>query len=393
MKWMKRIVLVLVGVLLLAWGCAPVDDPAPDSQSAEGRREPIALPVKDGSAPEGKAEKALAPVPDNLKARVAAAIRNVRRRQLSSTNAFWTVFHGILGLGPHAILKDKQTGEKMAALDYLCSGGELRGLRFRPTLVGVEVITTRDGLGQGHQDQFIAEMAQWSMPIDRKMKVAGKEYAFADFVKQSKAQARLNANQELSWTIIIVAQYEGTSHTWTNVFNEKIHFEDVVRYELEQPIETAACGGTHRLFGLSWAYHLHLQKGGKADGVWKGIPEKTARYRDLARQYQNADGSFSTSYFRSRGDDPDKDKRIGSTGHIVEWLALALSDEELRQQWVQDAVNALALLILDLQGAPIDSGSMYHAVHGLQIYYARVFDRSFCPPELLVPLPPGWKKV
>ena len=35
---------------------------------------------------------------------------------------------------------------------------------------------------------------------------------------------------------------------------------------------------------------------------------------------------------------------------------------------------------------------MYHAVHGLQIYYARVFDRSFCPPELLIPLPPDGKK-
>src|SRR5262249_7245626 len=102
--------------------------------------------------------------------------------------------------------------------------------------------------------------------------------------------------------------------------------------------------------------------------------------------------SLSTNFFRSRGNAPDKNIRINTTGHIVEWLALALNDEELRQQWVQDAVNALSLMILDLQADPIDSGSMYHAVHGLQIYYARVFDRAFCPKELLIPLPPGWKQ-
>jgi hypothetical protein len=393
---MKRIKYLIVGtaaVVLMIWGCAPVDEPLPAPEP--GPEKLRGVPIEDENQPVADKPRAkeLPAVPDGLRARVEAAVTNVRRRELSTTNAFWTVFHGILGLGPGVKLTDPKTREKTTALGYLCAGGHLDGLRFRPTLLGVEVVTTRDGRGQGHQDQFLAEMAQWNMPLDRKFKVQGKEYTFADFVRHSQLQARVSSNQELSWTILIVAQYYGTNVTWTNVINEKLHFEDIVRYELDAPVETAACGGTHRLFGLNWAYHLHLQKGGKAEGVWKGIPEKTAKYRDLAKRYQNPDGSFSTSYFRSRGDVPDKNQRIGSTGHIVEWLALALSDEELRQQWVQDAVNALSLLILDLQGAPIDSGSMYHAVHGLQIYYARVFDRSFCPPELLVPLPPGWKKV
>ena len=64
---------------------------------------------------------------------------------------------------------------------------------------------------------------------------------------------------------------------------------------------------------------------------------------------QNPDGSFSTDFFRESGNAADKQLRINSTGHTLEWLALALPDAELKEQWVQDAANALAMTILDLQ--------------------------------------------
>jgi hypothetical protein len=391
MNRMKRLGIACVITLLMLWGCAPVESPLETEEGETATPNPAAPSrelLKDAKAK----KKELSPVPEGLRQRVKAAITNVRNRSLSTTNAFWTVFHGILGLGPGVELTDPRTNKKVNALDHICDGGDLRGIQFKQTPVGVEVVSTMDGQGQGHQDQFISEMSQWSMPATRRMIVGGREYTFQDFINQSLARARKNANQELSWTITIVARYFGTNHSWTNWFNEPLTVEDVVRYELDAPVETAACGGTHRLFGLNWAYHIHLQNGGKAEGVWRRVPEHTAHYRDLARQYQNSDGSLSTNFFRSRGNAPDKNIRINTTGHIVEWLALALNDEELRQQWVQDAVNALSLMILDLQADPIDSGSMYHAVHGLQIYYARVFDRSFCPKELLIPLPPGWKQ-
>jgi hypothetical protein len=73
----------------------------------------------------------------------------------------------------------------------------------------------------------------------------------------------------------------------------------------------------------------------------------------------------------------------------LEWLALALSDAELKEPWVEDAANALAMQILDMQDVPIEGGSLYHAIHGLLIYYARVFGRDkLVPAELMIPLPP-----
>ncbi len=327
--------------------------------------------------------------------RVEAAIRNVRERDLLTTNGFWTVFHGILGLGPTTTLLDPETGKKINALDYICKGGEVRGLQFIPTKYGLDVRMGPQMVGQGHQDKFIAEMAQWGMPADRPFVVYGKDYTFMDFIRHAQMRARVAEKQELSWAIIIVSQYFGTGASWVNGSGEKLRLEDLIRYELDASVEDAACGGTHRLFGLSWSYHLHLREGGKAEGVWKEVADKTVKYRDLARKYQNPDGTFSTNFFRGPGNAADKMLRINTTGHILEWLALALPDAELKEEWVENAASALSLIILELQDQPIDGGSLYHAVHGLLLYCARMKDPSILGiPTSVIPLPPGstWPK-
>jgi hypothetical protein len=345
---------------ILSTACAPRDEQARLSADPD-----------DNPAP----DKARPPdVPASLQARMKAALEHVHRRDLLTTHSFWTVFHGILGLGFDATLLDTTTGKKVKALDYICDGGRIRGLSFIPTPDGVDVETMAgSGVGQGHQDQFVAEMTQWGMPLDRKFRINNKEYTFADFANNSKMRASVKSNQELSWAIVIIGQYYGTDISWTNRNGEKQTFADLVRYEVEQPIDTAACGGTHRLFGLTWVYHLHSQRGGKIEGVWRDVANHIEEYKRKARQYQNLDGSFSTNYVSGPGNEQGAELHISTTGHVLEWLALALSDVELKERWVQDAANALVLMILNNRLAPIDGGALYHAAHGLRIYYDRVF--------------------
>jgi hypothetical protein len=358
----------------LTYGCSP----HVEEEHGEPSVERIGLPLP---APKPAA------VNSSLSHRIEAALKNVRERDLLTTNSFWTIFHGILGSGPEATLIDPLTRQRVNAIDYICQGGEVRGLSFLPTADGLDVQTGPVFVGQGHQDQFIAEMAQWGMPIDRKFRVLGKDYTFGDFVHHAQMRTRVTAQQELSWAILIIAQYLGTDAVWTNRAGEKLRFEDVVRYELQQPIEDAACGGTHRLFGLTWAYHLHRQHGGEKTGIWSDVAEKIEQFKKIARKYQNGDGSFSTRYLAGPGNVQDPQLRIGSTGHVLEWLALALSDDELRQPWVQDAASALSLMILDNSGRPVEGGALYHAAHGLHIYHARLFGLSSVTPRSLM-MPP-----
>src|SRR5262249_26513114 len=247
--------------------------------------------------------------------RIETAINNVRRRELVTSTGFWSVFHGILGLGPSLKLRHPETNERVTVLEYIWSGGEIRGLEFIPTKHGLDVRLGPTGVRQGHQEQFVAEMGQWDTRPDQKVIVYGKEYTFMDFVRHSQMRASTNSTraQELSWAVIVVGQYLGQDLTWTNMFGEKLSYEDMIRYELDASVDNAACGGTHRLFGLSWSYHLHLLRGGKTEGIWKEVVEKTAKHRDLAKKYQNPDGALSTSFFSGPGNNPDKSRRINST--------------------------------------------------------------------------------
>jgi len=360
--------------------CAPVDpnasvggtsgQPTARTPTDSPPDVPVALPLSS--------QPSTSPAPvvsDALRTRIDAAIEQVRRRELRTDNGFWTVFHGILGLGPSLELVKPDTGQRVKALDYIAGGGKLPGLHFIPTPVGLDVETGPGSfVKQGHQDQFVAEMVEWGVSPERKFVVDGKDYTFNDFIRYSRAHASVKTlePQELEWAIVIIGTHYGTDCRWTNSAGEEVRFEDFLRAELDKDVDKAACGGTHLLFGLTWAYHLHLRQGGQTVGVWKDVADRIALYVQRARQQQNADGSFSTAYFRERGNEQDGDLRIGTTGHIFEWLSLALSDEELKRDWMQSAASALALMFLENRAKGIDGGSMYHAVHGLIIYSSRV---------------------
>ncbi len=103
-----------------------------------------------------------------LKERVELAIESVRTRDVPITAPFWAQFHAILGLGPGLTLYDAQTKTRVNAFDYMAEGkfplGPIRGLKFVPTDRGLDVQIGPEHEGQGHIDQFAAEMVQWGIP-------------------------------------------------------------------------------------------------------------------------------------------------------------------------------------------------------------------------------------
>jgi hypothetical protein len=375
---------VALGLGLAA--CAPVDQPSSERATMMPGKNQPPRPKFDPLPNEGGLPGSQK---DVLQKRIEDAIANVRQRDLLTSHGFWTIFHGILGLGPKVELVEADGKTRVNAIEHICKGNPVRGLQFIPTKHGLDVQTGAiQFVSQGHQDQFVAEMAQWAMPADQKFVVGGKDYTFMDFVRHSQMRARVTQRQELGWTILVVGQYLGTDIAWKNEAGEDLRFEDLLRYELNESMDKAACGGTHRLFGLSWVLHLHQRKGGKLEGVWKDVADRTAEYRQLARKLQNSDGSFSTDFFRGRAQAENMQLRINTSGHIFEWLALSLPDSELKAGWVQEAANAVAKMILDIRGDEMEGGTLYHAVHGLIIYHARVFDRDKLGKDgLVLPLP------
>ena len=97
-----------------------------------------------------------------------------------------------------------------------------------------------------------------------------------------------------------------------------------------------------------WAEHGRQGscKGGKPlDGEWLRAHKFITAYQKYAFKLQNADGSFSTQWLERRDASNDIQRRVQTTGHILEWLIFSLPEKELTDPRVVKSVNYLATLL------------------------------------------------
>ncbi|NND97293.1 MAG: ADP-ribosylation factor-directed GTPase activating protein isoform b, partial [Pirellulaceae bacterium] len=160
--------------------------------------------------------------------------------------------------------------------------------------------------------------------------------------------------------------------SWIARDGETYSTELLLASELQQNLETSACGGTHRLIGIAMALNKRRADGEPITGVWAEAAEAIQVAIAIAQQNQNPDGSYSTSYLHRTGWTRDLGESLGTTGHMVEFLAIAASDETLRQPWVQRSVRRLCEILQQCDGVDLECGVLYHALHGLVAYQDRM---------------------
>ena len=104
-----------------------------------------------------------------------------------------------------------------------------------------------------------------------------------------------------------------------------------------------ACGGTHRLYGLAYGCQRRLRANGQLDGPYLRADKYVRDYQNFAlTKLQNRDGSFSTEWFKYMADrDDDIDRKIQTTGHILEWLVSSLDQDRLYESRVVAAAEYL----------------------------------------------------
>jgi hypothetical protein len=336
-----------------------------------------------GPAPDGTAQ----PLPDqaSLCPRIDAALADVRdgRRLDASVQGAWQVVHGILAFGGELPLAHDD--RVSPAVDFLLGGGRITGWRLRPGDAGVVAIVDEGStLGQGHPDQWLGYLSQCGigsegdspvggLPLSTPLLVGSRQHTLGDLLSQ--AQHDIRPGQEASWTLMALAAYLPPEASWKAGDGRQWTTEDVVRMEAEAGILDAACGGTHRLYGLAAAvraYRAAHPEGPPPGSGWAAAEEVLADCIDRARRYQQPDGSFSVHYFERPGGSPDVFATLGSTGHTFEILALVLGPEEIRQPWVTRAAERLVSMLERTADIDVECGGLYHAAHGLAIYRRRV---------------------
>lgn len=324
---------------------------------------------------------------ESLRERLDEAIDlALRYRRLNLTDhAAWQIVHGAMAFQRAFLIQmtSDPGSELVSAIDYALGGGTMRGWDFEPGTV-FDQETGRRGLrslmdpgskaGQGHPDQWLGYLAECGFPPEESIRVGDDTFTIADLVKQAEWDVPRNMAQEFSWTLMALSAYRPPDYTWTASDGQTWSIERLVEIEAEHDLATSACGGCHRLFALASALNRHLAAGGELTGAWVKAHDKIQDSIQKARDYQNPDGSFSTNYFQRPGRSADLSQNLGATGHILEFLTAALTQEELEQPWVRKAALKVADIFVKTKDIPLECGALYHAAHGLVLYRARIFE-------------------
>lgn len=365
------IVLALVSLLPLC-GCSESDLPRASAAAAARQKSELS----DGN---------------ELRDRIDHALALTERRHLvAESNAAWQVVHGILAFGPNLML-DIQ-GKPVSALEYLQQGGRLTGWNLIPGDRGLEApLESGSKTGQGHEDQWLGYLSLIGLPDSTPIKVAGKTYTIRDLVTQ--AQWDIHPGMEATWSLMGFTAYLPLDAKWKSKDGNEWTMERVVGMEADQDLRRSACGGMHRLTALTVALKKYMDAGGKIDTdsrnqnkngwdrAYAKIYDKDNGAIAIMKAYQQPDGSFSADYFNGARATGDIGQRIGTTGHTLEFIVLALPDHDLQAPWLLSAVNYLCDMLEETQDYELECGGLYHAARGLKIYR----ERRFGPAERKAP--------
>jgi len=290
------------------------------------------------------------------------------RPENAASRSAWGIMHWAIAFGvdTRVISNDR----KMTAIGYLCWNGACRGQRLFYTSDGK--LQARFGSGyQGHDGQFLAVLAQSRVRSSYPMRVGGHKFTVGDLIEYEKLTCR--PNSELTFKLIALAHYLPSDAQWQDNQGREWTIERLIKEELAQPIIGETCGGTHRMTGFSYAVRTREKRGEPMTGQWLRAKKYVDAFHDYTFKLQNEDGSFSTNWFESRGDWGNRDRRLRTTGHILEWLVYSLPKEQLSDLRVIEAVDYLTELLWEHREHQWEIGPLGHGLHALVIYDQRLF--------------------
>ena len=282
----------------------------------------------------------------------------------------WEVMHWIIGYGVKAQLNRGDAGGlPVNAIGWLCYGGRCAG----QPLVYIDqgrIAAAKGPRVQGHHGQFLAILAQAKVMKDYPMRVGGQTFTIADLIESEKLGCQ--QGMELTFKLIALAHYLDLNETWLNSQGQEWSVSRLVQEEIKAPIRGAACGGTHRLMGLSYAVKERQKRGEPLDGQFNRADIYIRDMQRYAFSLQNSDGSFSTDWFKGREDKPDLERRLQTTGHILEWMAYSAPSEMLEDHRLVHAVDYLATLLYTNADKEWPLGTLGHGLHALSLYEERI---------------------
>jgi len=281
----------------------------------------------------------------------------------------WGVMHAMLSFGVDTRIYT--SGRSMNAVGFLCWNYQTRGQQI--FYLQNNKLKLRVGPGvQGHEGQLLAMLAQSKVSRDYPIQVNGRRFTVQDLVEYEKASCR--SRTELTFKLIGLSHYLDSDATWVNDRGETWSIPKMISEELAQKIVGAACGGTHRMMGFAYSVNRRQQQGKPIDGQWKRAETYVHDYQRYLFSLQNSDGSFSTEWFEGRGNKQDVERKLLTTGHLLEWIVFSTPADELHDPRIVRSVRYLNNVLMMKRRQKWEVGPKGHALRALVLYDQKVFE-------------------
>jgi hypothetical protein len=301
----------------------------------------------------------------------------------------WAVMHALLAFGSDYEMIGPNN-KRVNAVGWMCHNGLCKTQRiFTPR--GNGFVPNVGGGVQGHQGQFLAILAQCQVPPDYPIQIGDQKFTVEDLVLYEMATCR--EKSELTFKLIGLSYYLDSDKQWRSNDGRVWSIQKLIQEEMAQPVVGSACGGTHRLMGYSFAIKQRVLQGQPLQGQYLRAAKFINEFIEYTWQLQNPDGSFSTNWFESRGNEPNVERKVQTTGHMLEWLLFTVSDEDVRSRRVEKAIEFLMSNIYDNRQLKWPIGPRGHATRALSLYHKRLSDilsepqETFQEPQAVSPRP------
>ena len=311
---------------------------------------------------------------DSVKKRVRRCLDHYSANPIDTgQNSPWSIMHAMISFGVDSqVSRGGPNGPKVNAISWMCGNGVCRNRKLFKIRDGQLYPRTGPSY-QGHDGQFLALLAQCRVMIDYPILCEDQSFTVADLVEIEKLECE--PNSELTFHLISLVHYLGTEAKWQDKKQREWTIAMILQQEMAQPIIGATCGGTHRLMALNYALRKRRKEDLPIVEQWAKAQSFVDRYQRKAWKWQNRDGSFSTSWFRGSGNNPEIERKLKTTGHVLEWLVFSASDEELRHPKMIRSVRYLTDLMIRNRYFDWENGPQAHALRALTVYDQRVFGK------------------
>lgn len=212
--------------------------------------------------------------------------------------------------------------------------------------VGTVVDSSRHGNFSGvlaHYDDLLLACAIIGLGTDTRIRTKDAEATIGELVGDSVA--RFDSSQELEWTTAALALYLAPRRAWTNRYGVEFSFDDAAELLLKQTQRGSACLGIHVPYALVCLLRVDDQHAILDASSREEIRKYLRRISTFLVESQGHDGLWRVGISGERPESSTTFESlflaVTSTGHHLEWIALAPRELRPPQKSVAKAAKGI----------------------------------------------------